>query len=289
MNEIDFQTREAIEKRTRIALKDAGITDPPANADDLLQSLSLYREYYNLEDPGLLRRVGHNLHVGSRRIIRIARKIDLRALLFQREAQILVDSSLHDRKKTWACFHEITHKILPWHKYFYIGDTAQTLDPFYRERLDLEANYGASDLIFCGQSFTKMALDTTPCLDSVDLLRKKFRTSYTATTRRYVEHSHELPMALLISIPNWHDVSDGMEERCRYFIKSKQFKKKFSGISEEVVLSEIDSNTTKRRGGIVGVYEMILPDDNNVLHEFLAESFYNQYDIISLIVYRKKV
>jgi len=289
LKEVGESTRREIEKRTRIVLLDAGITEPPVNVQDLLDSLRLYRHFYDLESPQLLRRFAHRLHVGGRKILKIVKKIKLMAVLLQNEDQIFIDSSLHELKKIWASYHEILHKILPWHKPFFIGDTAQTLDPVYQERLELEANYGASELMFCGDVFTEMALDTSPCWESIELLKKECKTSFPTTTRRYVEHSHEIPMAAFISTPYWMEKEDEQPERWRHFIKSSQFKKKFSSVSPEQIVVEVEENTRRRRWGIVGDYIVVLEDDNSELHEFHAESFFNHYDIITLMVYHKKI
>lgn len=64
---------------------------------------------------------------------------------------------------------------------------------------------------------------------------------------------------------------------------------RFASVSGDFVLNEIDTNTNKRRGGPVGEFEMCLPDVNGDLHEFYAESFYNQHDILTLIVHHKKM
>lgn len=201
MPEIDTATRREIEKRTSMLLLDAGFRAPPVSVDVLIESLRLFKGYYDLTDPGLCRRFAHKIHVGKHRIGQIAKKIDLRALLLQKENQIMIDVSLHEFKKTWAAYHEVVHKILPWHKAFYIGDTAQTLEPYYQEQLDLEANAGASDLMFCGKAFSKMAQDTKPCWDSIDLLSKEYKTSLPTTLLRYAQHSHNRPMAATVSIP----------------------------------------------------------------------------------------
>lgn len=284
MLEIDTPTRREIEKRTRMLLLDASFKAPPVSVDVLIESLRVFKGFYDLTDPGLCRKFAHAIHVGTRRIGQIAKKIDLRALLLQQENRIMIDLSLHELKKTWAAYHEVVHKILPWHKAFYIGDTAQTLEPYYQERLDLEANSGASDLMFCGKAFSKMALDTTPCWNSIELLCKECETSRPTTLLRYAEYSHDRPMAALISIPRWFETPEAQPNGWRHIVGSIQFRSRFSSITPEIILDAVNDNTYRRSWGLVGEYEIILPDNNNEFHLFNAQSFFNHYDILTLIV-----
>lgn len=289
MAEIDAPTKKEIRNRARLVLSDAGFKAPPVDVDVLIDSLRLFKGYYDLQDPGFCRTFAHRFQVGALRIRQITSKINLKALLLQKENRIVIDSSLHELRKTWAAYHETVHKILPWHKAFYIGDTAQTLDPYYQERLDQEANFGASDLMFCGTAFSKMALDTKPHWNSIKLLSKQCRTSYPTTLRRYVEHSHDLPMAALVSTPFWAETAEDHPNRWRHFPRSKPFRNRFSRVTPEDVLGIVDENTNRRRGGIVGEYEMILSDDNGTFHIFNVQSFFNQYDLLTFIVYDQKL
>ena len=50
----DESTRREIDKVAIRTLKEAGLRDPPFLIDDLLDHLKIDREFYNLEDPGLI-------------------------------------------------------------------------------------------------------------------------------------------------------------------------------------------------------------------------------------------
>jgi hypothetical protein len=43
--------------------------------------------------------------------------------------RILVDHSQPAPKQEWASFHDVTHRVLEWHRPYFLGDTATTLDP----------------------------------------------------------------------------------------------------------------------------------------------------------------
>ncbi len=160
---IKDSTKHKIDKAVAKTLKEAGMREPPFLIEDLLGYLELDREFYDLEDPGLLRRFQHKVKVKGKILSKIKKTIKLAALWLPdigRE-RILVDETLPEPKKEWASFHDTTHSILEWHRPFFLGDTAQTLDPDFQNTLEAEAHYGASGLMFGGNVFTRDALDTT--------------------------------------------------------------------------------------------------------------------------------
>ena len=181
---MDDATRREIDKVVAKTLKEAGLTDPPIDINDLLQHLEVHRDYYDLEDPSLLKRFWYKVEIGKEKLFRILNKIKLAAVWLPDEEKIFIDSSLPQRKKEWASFHDATHSILEWHRPFFLGDTAQTLDPDFQEMLEYEANYGASGLMFGGKIFTKEALDTSPNWASVESLQKRYKKSLATTLRR---------------------------------------------------------------------------------------------------------
>lgn len=126
---IKKKTRKEIDKIVARTIRDSGLTKPPIQIEDLLEFLNLHRDFYNLEDPSLIDRVRHRIIIGGQKVAKIAKKISLAALWLPDRNQILVDSSLPAPKQEWASFHDSVHSILPWHKAYFLGDTAQTLNP----------------------------------------------------------------------------------------------------------------------------------------------------------------
>ena len=289
---IDRPTKQEIDKVVMKTLKEAGLKEPPFLIDDLLEHLEIDREYYDLEDPGLIRRFVHKVKVKGKIISKIKEKIKLAAMWLPntgRKDRIYVDSSLPEPKKKWASFHDISHGILEWHRPYFLGDTAQTLEPDFQDRLEAEANYGASGLMFGGNIFTRDALDTSPEWKSIEILKKEYKTSYVTTVRRFVQFSHDIPMAFVESTAWWMPKPDDQEHRCKHFIKSNLFETQFAVITRDIILNDIDENTEKRRGGPVGEFSLCLPDVNGDLHEFYAEAFFNQHNILTFIIQIKKM
>jgi len=265
--------------------------EPPFLLKSLLGHLELDREFYDLEDPHFLRQLWHKVKIRGKILSKITKTIKLAALWLPDKGRerIIVDKSLPEPKIKWASFHDTTHSILEWHRPYFLGDTAQTLDPDFQGELEEDANYGASGLMFGGEIFTRDALDTNPEWNSVVALKKVYKTSYVTTLRRYVQFSHNIPMALIVSTPSWKTIPEGQDHRCRHFIKSKTFEIQFSSITRNLLLEIIDDNTTMRRGGPVGNFSLDLLNINGDIHEFYAESFFNQHDILTLIYYSKQM
>ncbi len=289
---VDESTKREIDKVVMKTLKEAGMREPPFLVDDLFEHLKIDREFYDLEDPSLIRRFVHKVKVKGKILSTIKQKIKLAAMWLPNKGcrdRIYVDSSLPEPKRKWASFHDATHGILEWHKPYFLGDTAQTLDPDFQNTLEAEAHYGASGLMFGGDVFTRDALDTTPEWDSIEMLKKEYNASYVTTLRRFVQFSHDIPMAFVVSTAWWMTKPDDQEHRCRHFIRSKLFETQFAVISGDIVLKDIDENTTKRRGGPVGEFFLCFPDLNGDLHEFYAETFFNRHYFLTLLVHNKQM
>lgn len=286
---MDDRTRDEIEKVVWQTLKDAGLTEPPVPIDALLEHLHLHRDFYDLQNPGFLDGAKHRLRINGRKVVEILHKIKLAAVLLYDQDRIIVDSGLPDIRKDWPSFHESIHRVLPWHHPYFYGDTAQTLDPDWHQKLEAEANYGASAMMFCGPVFTRDALDTVPEWASIEILRNRYGKSYVTTLRRYVQHSHDRPMALMVSTPYWMDKPDDQRQRWRHFVGSDRFNSEFGNVVPGEIVSIIDANTYSCRGGPAGQYIMCLCDDNGQVHEFCAESFFNRYYLLTLMVRIRKL
>jgi hypothetical protein len=303
---IDTNTAYEIDRVVEKTLKYAGLKEPPILVEDLLRYLDLDRQFYDLENPNFLERVIHSIRVKKHRLIvegkkflphkdnlvKTLRKLKFSAFWFPDQDRICIDASLPTPKQTWASFHDTVHRLLEWHRSYFIGDTLNSLDPTYQETLEAEANYGASALMFGGQIFTVEALEYEPCWKSVTKLKNRYNQSYATTLRRFVCFSHDIPMAAIISTPWWNEPSsmfsaDAQEGFCRHFVPSKLFWEQFSSSCKDVIMEKINEHTIPHRGGPVGSFEMLLPDVNGNLHFFDAESFFNTHDVLTLIVLNK--
>jgi len=93
--------------------------------------------------------------------------------------------------------HELGHDLCPWHDERYYLDTAHTLDPAVRARLEREANYAATRLLFQHGVFEEVARGYQMTFAEVKALAAAFGASLHATFRLHVEQNHA-PVAGLI-------------------------------------------------------------------------------------------
>ena len=267
-------------------LREIGINAPPVRVEDVLEHLRVHREFYDLENPTFLQRAAHRAKVQAGQLLRLLRdRVRLRGVWLPDEQRILVDAGLPTPKQDWASFHEATHRILPWHRGFFLGDTAQTLDPGFQEALEAEANYGASDLRFCGAFFSSEARDIVPTWTSIRALQKRYRTSLQSTARRVVEFGPNLPMLFVVSTPYWQLVPPDQLHRCRHVVPSPRFTREFGTLEDSDVIDQITSTTAFVRGGPAGEFEAYLQDLRREGHSFVGSHFFNQHDLFTLFVH----
>jgi len=281
---MDDNTRREIRKVTAETLRDAGLTEPPLSVDRLLEHMELYRDYYDLSDPGFLEQAKHKLLVHGRRLIEILKSVRLQAVLLFDERRICIDANLPKIKHPWASCHEAGHRVLSWHKPYFFGDTAETLDPSYHERLEEEANYAAGRLLFLGDRFTAEARDVAPTADGIKRLARRYRASVTATLRRYVEQGPYIAMAMLVSTAPWDDPPADQLDRWRHFVPSSGFTRLFPDASADQLRVKVDEHARRRRGGVVGEFSLALPDARGDQHEISAWTFDSHHYLLTLFI-----
>jgi hypothetical protein len=285
---MDRATRMEIERIAAATLRDAGLTEPPMSIERLLEHVQLHRDYYDLSNPGFLDRAKHKLRIQGRKLVEILNKVRLKAVLLFDESRICIDESLPKIKHPWASCHETGHRILTWHKPFFFGDTAETLDPAYQADLEEEANYAAGRLLFLGDRFTQEASDVPPTIVGVKSLAKLYRASLTTTLRRYVEQGPDIAMAMLVSTPSWSEHPDDQPHRWRQFVQSARFEQLFPEMSADALRVLVDSNSQHRRGGIVAHFGFGLIDARGEHHELQAWTFHNQHYLLTLCVEERR-
>lgn len=285
---LDDNTCSAIETSCWRLLEDAAVTSPPVPVSVIVEHLQLYRDFYDLQNPTFLDRTKHKIIVHGRKLGSILKKITLAAVLLYDENRIVLDSGLPEIKHDWSTCHEVAHHLLPWHKTYFRGDTAQTLDPAWQEQLEAEANCAASELMFCGPVFDREAKDVYPSWAGFKEITSRYGKSMTATLRRFVARGPDRPMAMMVSTPYWKAKPEDQPERWRHCVGSVQFLDAFCSVTPADLLSRVDAHTQQRRGGPVGDFSFSLDDDNGDAHEFHAESFYNGHYILTLFVEVRK-
>jgi hypothetical protein len=286
---MDRATRAEIQRIAARTLQDAGLTEPPLSVERLLEHVQLHRDYYDLSNPGFLDRAKHKLRIHGRKLVEIVKKVRLQAVLLFDESRICIDQDLPKIKHPWASCHETGHRVLPWHKPFFFGDTAETLDPAYQADLEDEANFTAGRLLFLGNRFTQDARDIPPTIAGVKSLAKRYGASLTTTLRRYVEQGPEIAMAMLVSTPAWSQQPDDQPHRWRHFVPSARFSGLFPDASADEFRVLVDKHARYRKGGPVAEFGFGLLDARSERHEVGAWSFNNQHYLLTLFIEERTI
>jgi len=285
-------TAEDIDAQIDKVLRGLGSPPPPLSLDDVRALLNLDRQYYSSKNDGAIREVASRLWVAGKQIIarpmllvEAIRKADLKALYIPDRKRILIDADLPKLKHRWNEAHEIGHSVIPWHKATMLGDNKVTLSQVCTEHTEGEANYAAGRLLFLRNRFNEQANDSQPTLSLVKNLKEAYGNTMTSTLWRVIETSERTIFGAVSCHP--HRLAEDFDaaDPLRYFIRSPKFFKRFSRINEDVLWAHMKSYCSWARGGPLGVEEVILVDDNGDPHLFRMETFFNQYDALTIGVY----
>jgi hypothetical protein len=219
------------------------------------------------------------------------------AFLF-RQRVVFIDGNLAIPRRRFTDAHEIIHSLLPAHARSYLLDD----DRIFREvqdYLDLEANVGATYLLFQGHRFHRRALDYATSIQTPKMLARYYGASYHATIRFYVEN-HPEPVALVITgqypqsggrLPVWS------------WSESPSFIERFGPLIHHVgqpstnptrdLMSPVPfarlaaAAATPGKGG--STEELDLEDRNGARNPFLAEAWFNQRVHFLMLVPRRRI
>jgi Zn-dependent peptidase ImmA (M78 family) len=287
------RTAQDINELVAKVLRDLGNPEPPLHMDHVRELLRLDRQYYSSTEDGALREVAHRLTIAGKQVLArpallldVIKKWDLRAIFIPDRKRILIDSELPDAKQRWSEAHEVGHSIIPWHTDTMLGDNKQTLTPACHEQIENEANFAAGQMLFFQQAFVQNARDLTVGINAVTALKKRYGNTITTTLWRYVEQS-EQPMIGAISC-HPHRLPAGFDwgNPFRYFVGSRSFQQRFSNTREVDLFRQVQTYCANRRGGPLGATDLQLPDDSGLRHLFRFETFFNQYEALTLGVYK---
>lgn len=178
--------RRFILARTEDVLKRAGVIDIlPTPLDQVMRAAGI-NELIDISE--LPADIAANKPSGLTRIIG--------AYLFRRRV-ILIDGKLSSPRRRFTDGHEITHSLLPSHVRAYLLDDERIFRDT-EDYLDLEANIGATYLLFQGPRFHRRALDYETSIETPKMLAGTYGASYHATIRFYVEN-HPEAVALVVT------------------------------------------------------------------------------------------
>jgi hypothetical protein len=101
-------------------------------------------------------------------------------------ASLYVSPSQDERSRRKVALHELAHLVLPWHdaRPRHVDD-ARTLSSQCRDRLDIEANAVACELLFQGNHFHALAGGMRPDIDSISRLADLYGAPLDDTARLF--------------------------------------------------------------------------------------------------------
>jgi hypothetical protein len=272
-------------------LRGLGNPDPPVDLREVRALLKLDLGYYSSTEDGLLRETISKVKIGAKQLFArptllsdVVRKAGLRALWLPDRKRILIDQNLPDLKKRRAEAHEVIHSITPHHKIFLFGDDRETLRDSCHEELEGEANYGAGQLLFLHDRFTKMAQELPRTFATIQQLHKFFGNTLTMTLGRFVEAARagEALFGIISGHPRYHADDFDPENPCEYFIESAAFRERFGNVTEVVGFAAIGTYANWHRTGPLGAGEVDFVSIRGDRHRFRMETFCNSYNALTL-------
>jgi hypothetical protein len=282
----------AIDQRIERILRDLGNPQPPLRLELVFELLKLDLNYYRADDVGVLAEFAHRIKIAGKQLaarpalaLDALRKAKLSALWVPDGKRIFIDESVPKPKHRWIQGHEITHGITEWHQTYLFGDNTSTLDPECYEQLEAEANYGAGQLLFLRDLFSREAQDYELTFHNIKLLRTRYGNTLTSTFWRMVEDRDpsSAVFGLVSQHPHYPDIGEGRDgQPWRDFPRSPAFRKKFSRITPAQMFELIGRHATNRKAGPVIAGTDVITDDNGAVHEVRLEGFCNTYSVMTL-------
>jgi IrrE N-terminal-like domain len=204
------------------------------------------------------------------------------AYLF-RERVVFIDGKMAAPRQRFTDGHEITHSILPSHARSHCLDDERIFKEV-EDYLDLEANVGATYLLFQGPRFHRRALEYETSINTPRSMAGEYGASYHSTIRFYVEN-HPEPLALVVT---GHIPRSGGRLPVWNWCESPSFTQRFGQLQDFVPDPSLNplrdgvipfaKLTTATRVAVDTVAEEVnLVDRNGELHPFLAEAWFNQH------------
>jgi hypothetical protein len=203
------------------------------------------------------------------------------------ERLVFLDRSQSEPRERFTTGHEILHKILPWHEATFRLDHEGTLFRNTRELLEMEANFGAAELLFQGAVFMRRALDYRLTVDAPMVLSEDFGASREASLRYYAEN-HPDRVALLVGgrfataagdVPIFA-TAESPSFRARYGRVGDLFGRRLparAGSEIGELVSEAMRSVDVVRG------RLVVSDLADQRRGLTAEAFFNQYKILVMV------
>lgn len=195
--------------------------------------------------------------------------------------EIYVDPQLHESKRIFVTYHEVSHKILPWQRVHYTEDDDATLSSGCEVLFESEANYGAAEIMFQCDRFELEARDFELSVSSALHLAEKYDASCHSSLRRFVERNHRSCLLLVLKPTRRVNLNVAVSYRISHSIPSNAFTLQFGDPIATVFI-----NPEEELGGILNTGsdgEMSLSDLKGFSVPCTVEVFTNQYQHFAMV------
>jgi hypothetical protein len=133
------------------------------------------------------------------KIRRLSGKV--RAMLDRKEREIHVDPSIHNRGRVnFHKLHEVSHDIYPWQSDLGYADDDATFAASIKAKFEVQANIGASNLLFQHEHFQDLARQYAIGHAAILELSKLVGASGHATFRRFVKVSDAVVAGVVLDL-----------------------------------------------------------------------------------------
>jgi IrrE N-terminal-like domain len=206
-------------------------------------------------------------------------------ILDRRTEVIYVDPNIHDSRKLFVTYHEVTHSILEWQRIILTQEDEVTLSPECENMFEAEANYGAADILFQCERFEKEARDYELSVESALHLGRRYEASCHAALRRFAERNHR-PCLLMVLTPTSREHTDRKKSYyVVYSIPSVPFVEEFGEQLDSTFVNPEHDLGKILNGGCDG--EIVLTDVRGFLRTCVVQIFSNRYKTFVLIYPRQ--
>ena len=278
------ESKQDISKQVEILLDKAGVGDKlPTPREDIIEAAKLI-ELNDSELPNYNKSI---FKKGSALLKKALSKFA--ALLDFREKIIYVNPEIHPSKHTFATYHEVSHKIFPWHEGLFDPhlDDYYSIDPTIAKGLEQEANIGSSLIIFQLDRFSKDLKDLPIGLASAKLLADRYGSSLHSTFRKYIDDNHKSCVLLVLE----EVISNERMLILKYPIQSTKFTDEFGEydwqkyyLKGHPMFEVAFSNTLD----VIQKGELDIFDNKGFKRKCIVEIFNNSYNRFALIFPKPK-
>jgi hypothetical protein len=272
-----------IERHTRALLKRAETKGQfPTPVDDIIEAAGLTQPKESFLSPSVIAEAPAHLQI---KIRRLSGKV--RAMLDRKEREIHVDPSIHNRGRVnFHKLHEVSHDIYPWQSDLGYADDDATFAASIKAKFEVQANIGASNLLFQHEHFQDLARQYAIGHAAILELSKLVGASGHATFRRFVKVSDAVVAGVVLDLSP--SSRDPLGYRRDEVVISEKWGEQFGeGSWPGTLLARpytfVEMAEDARTSGVPVSSGCVLPNLRNEPTSLNVELYSNQYRLFALI------